>query len=138
VIKIHYYEDVPREVRGAVDPLICEYLCVLPDWVQHLRVYYQTEAGSCYIRVEYRYRELKLTVAPGFLVGDEAFRRNCILHEFAHAYTSPPCDSATASLRHALGEDSPAFKIAEDALDLSSESMTEDLATLFKRLLDRC
>jgi len=132
MIEVCWYPDVPAEIKAVAEPLIHRYLHLLPPWVKWLRVYYQ-DSGSAFINVQYRYRELKLTVAAGLLLGDEEFRRNTFLHEFAHAYTAPISDTATTSMRIALGEDHNALKIAEEAMDAVMESMTEDLATLFAK-----
>ena len=131
------WNDVPAEIRTAVEPLIGAALFALPTWVAELNIFWSEENeianGSACLsttpREEYRY--VSMWVHPNFLSYDEAGRYRVVVHEFSHAILRP-----VVAIAEALIEQVPEAlrEYVKDELRRSHEGATQDLTEALVRI----
>jgi len=122
------WDEVPDEVRGAIEPSIKEFLWLLPPWIQSLTLRYKLELSSiAESMVKKPYRFAVISVGPSFLLYKSDERREAIIHELIHIIFA----GLQHTVEHIIDGDGFKYKIYEDALECS----VSDLAFLINREL---
>lgn len=131
------WNDCPAEIRAAAEPHVTACLFALPSWVTELNLFWresgETESGDAALSVTVRdeYRFLSVFIHPGFLAYDGPGRYRVVLHEFAHALSSPLVALVDKLLEH-VAEDVKTFA-AEDQRR-AKEAVTQDIVEAMNRV----
>lgn len=140
-MEIKYQGDWPDEITNVVAKHFDQVRWMIPGWCQ--LVVFIWEAGgddkgtSAQCRCDYEYRRIVLYIFPRFLDGDDAVRREDMVHELLHGLNSILVDYATNLIKRLLPKDeSPKFRehvLAE--LQMHNESFVQDFAYCINRRL---
>ena len=146
-MKFHYLGEMPPEVRPAIEKQLEPLAVLLPGWVQKVNVFWcadpdneDYQAGAAiWANASYDYRVLSLTFTPLWLESNTEARRDMTIHDVLHAITSVLADYARAEIQRLLpADEAPKYKSAIlDELTTRHESMTQDLAFVVGKLLDK-
>lgn len=137
-MRIEWDNNVPAEVRGAVEPLIDRYLWLLPPWVEQLGLFWREgdgDASAATTHWNHKYRWGRIVFHPIFLTGDEASRELWVIHELLHLTTGEMVlfvDNMLDRLRESV-EPEWAADTLDEVWTGYVESATEDLAQAIYR-----
>lgn len=123
---------LPNEVRLALQPILVQYLWILPGWCRTLRLdYHLSDNGAdASTSGEFEYRQARIHIHGGWLDGSPSIRRAEIIHELLHIPLLPMVDNHNEDIGR-LFEDSeaPKFKATlEEQWRKSFEGAVQDLA----------
>lgn len=134
-----YWGFMPVEVRESVQPLLRQWLFVLPDWVNRLYVSWgdkheSAEGARCQISATPAYRYLQLTVYGSWLNDHPIDRRRSIIHEMSHIPHAPLAIHSKTFVEEML-TDAPLFRGRElKAHGDLVEAVTEDWTQVLMKL----
>ena len=136
-ITINFEGTVPQEVRWWVVPILKEFECVVPSWVEDFSISYDPLADAAMeVRTNYRNRWVVLVVTGHSMTYPHRERRASVLHELSHALTCPLTDLISEILETVLEKDSPQLKLASKSIDDGTEAVVEDMARAFLRVIE--
>lgn len=103
---VEWAEDMPPEIRTAVDSYLQHVWRFVPSWVREFRVTFKADLGptSAEMTANYAYRWGRLDVGPAWLLGSPLTRRREMAHELCHLLQAP----VQAFVENELGTMEPA------------------------------
>lgn len=126
--------DVPREIRGIIEPAIQEFLWLFPLWVQTICVAYVGKDEDYILEMtiltDYRYARLKVT--PAILKYTDWEQREMVIHEIVHSFTTPLAAAAKNAIID-LDADAKLQTILNRRINEVTESITQDFAFCIAR-----
>lgn len=90
-MKWSYNQNVPDEIRQAIEPLLPEVEAIIPAWYEIIYIHWDSEDNENVLRFrsDYAYRNGELWICPGFL-SDCKPRLGVLIHEIAgHCVNGP-------------------------------------------------
>jgi hypothetical protein len=104
--RIYWTNDVPAEVRAALEPMLDRWTGLLPTWLHDLVVDYSaTEQAGMLMGVEFHYRRANLIVTGQWLTCPPEEREEMLRHELSHIILGPLQDIALDIVRRLTDED---------------------------------
>lgn len=136
------YEDFKNDIfesglRRLVDPL----LSTLPNWVTSITLIYVDKGdilGEAWVHAQYEYRTVQVKFSSTFFGLSDFTRRRIVAHEFAHVALAPTTNLVQQVIDdlHKEREKDPTYLILCEQWRVAVESVTQDLADIYLRLLD--
>jgi hypothetical protein len=133
------WEEVPTEIRVAVEPFLLAWLSMLPSWVEEVVVRYDDNdsENTISIKAHYPNRWAVMAIAGGYLSYPEDEREVAIIHELVHVIEEP-YTLAVANLLDALlpkkDDDDPLYLLVRRTFKDGMEQTVEDLARAMVRM----
>ncbi len=89
--EIMFRGDWPDDVRGIVNPVLQDWIHLIPGWVRILYVRFESDGGktTASIHMSYENRWATLKVRPDWLEDTPKERARDLVHEIAHLHTQP-------------------------------------------------
>lgn len=122
----------PQEIRGALRPILADYLWLVPSWCQTLYVRWddspEDRAASASSSAQPEYRQAQLTICPGWIGGVHAVRVSELVHELLHLPLAPMVVEHH-DLAKRLLDDAPQFRgYTEEQWRRVFEGAVQDMA----------
>ena len=122
----------PVEVRGALRPILLDYLWLVPSWCQNIYVRWDAAPAdsdsSLSTSAQPEYRQAQFNVLPGWLGHIEGSRRTMVIHELLHLPLAPMVHEH-GDLAERLTEDGSVFAgYAQEQWRRVFEGSVQDLA----------
>lgn len=132
-MKIEWSEHntVPKRHRGQVGKAIDKWKHVIPTWVTKVVVYYKNQDNPISVSVEFQYRVMWLYVGDSYFTDTESDQADYMLHEFAHAHTTPMIDILYPQIEKLLTEEQ--MKVIKGFMVNHVEFATESLKEIFSK-----
>ena len=130
-------KEFPDEHGIEIAGLVEKWLCLLPLWLQELRI---AQFGSSdddsilTVAVRYRYRRATIYVRPEWHQWEAPARERYFLHELIHITTDALVSFTQNSFKDFLDTDNVADRIVMNLHDEKVEAMVEDLKEAFLRV----
>ena len=131
---VDWTDEVPPEVRAALEPLLDHYGKLWPMWMRELRIqYFPDRPQEMSINTNYKYRCATLIPTGIWLTLGQRDREHAVLHEMAHTFWSPVDEVIENLLPGVLDAESPHGKFAKGMFGQNLEAACQDLAlTLYR------
>lgn len=129
------WENVPKEVRQSVEPIITEWIDLVPLWVYDFRIMFEADSKQlAKMGVSHSNRWAHLVVTGNWLMEPRIEQVVAIIHELIHISMEPlwrPCQDVARIIEKDVGSD-----LAMTMLRNGMECVVEDLARGILRMMD--
>lgn len=128
------WENVPLEVRAALEPLLDKWLWILPPWCQEFRVDYKGgQDATMSVTVSYRNRWAVLHATGLWLGEKEQYREVSVIHELVHVLLEPMVSAVARVIEDTTPAGTPLRNLADSVFSDGMEASTEDMARALQR-----
>jgi hypothetical protein len=140
--KFWFSSLVPKEVLDTCKDTLLKYECLIPNWCNEVRVYWDAEGNSpddgentatAYISTNYAYRFASLNICPPFLSEEIEDRETRLKHELCHIVSSPLVSYVRDTVAIVTQDEAMTQLVCRESTE-KSESMTEDLAYILTQM----
>lgn len=133
--KVIWKEEVPAEIRAAVEPHLTRWLGILPGWCEEIIMRWNADTTSASLQTDVRpeYRDVILEVCPSWLDLGEDSRECAVVHELCHVLAGPLVNFTRDTIWQMSDEGSALRGILQRECEKAFEGVVEDQARAFLR-----
>ena len=135
-MRVSYIGDFPKDIRKIVEPILDEWLDLLPTWCQQFRVMFDSDTQAVLASsTNYRNRWATLYITAEWFEQSKEGREIALLHELIHVLIAPLVNPTSKVLDALLKEDSNEKAFAESIFKDGEEAAVEDMANAIYRMV---
>ena len=141
--EIVWRSSVPKEIKAEVSKLLAKYRFMIPAWLNSLSVHYYLNQDDpdenliatsvALMKVEWEYRQARLTIMPKWMECKDHFKDLTIAHELTHILLGPMDAWAKSLIDNAVKDEGMQAFLVEDWRKLN-EGATEDVSNIIAKL----